>query len=339
MDAEVAPTTVLENVTAPVADELRCVSEIVEHALRPERPDLADMLAHVGSFRGKQLRPALVLLVAKALGRLTDEHLEVAAIVEMIHVATLVHDDILDGADVRRNLATINALHGPDVSVLLGDYIYAKAFWKSVSLPDQRCSRLLAEVTRVICQGEITQTMGRWDLELAEDTYFDVIGQKTAALYGASSELGAAYAGASDVVVSNMRDFGYNLGLAFQIIDDCLDVEGDEEVAGKSLGTDFGKGKLTLPFLWVLRALDESGKQRFAEIFRAGQNGHRKGDCHDTRSERLAAEFDVQGGLAYAHERADGYLRAALSSLDGLQPNAYLDGLRAMADFVLHRRK
>ncbi len=364
-EPSVRGSTALKDVTALVDDELGRVRCAVADALRPENGELRPLLDHVARFRGKQLRPALVLLVAKALGNCTDAHIPVAAIVELIHAATLVHDDILDGAIVRRQLATLNAIHGSEVSVLLGDYIYAKAFHMSVLLPDQRCSRLLAEVTRVICQGEMTQMLHRWDLDLTEAQYLRVIGEKTGVLYGASSELGALYAaqsGSAPHLVRDMRDFGYNLGLAFQIIDDCLDVEGDESVVGKSLGTDFGKGKLTLPFLWVLRGLDESGRRRFAEIFRgagapggarldmASGNGVASGAAGTARTStavddgmrkqaQLASEFDLAGGLNYAHERADGYLRTALTCLDRIPGNEYLDALRSMADFVLHRKR
>ena len=327
------PSTALKDVTALVQGDLGRVTQIVRDALAPESPELVPLLEHVGSFRGKQLRPALVILVARAFDKLEPEHFEVAAIVEMIHAATLVHDDILDGALVRRQLATLHAIHGHEVSVLLGDYIYAKAFHMSVSLSDQRCSRLLAEVTRVICQGEMTQMLQRFDLQLDEARYLEVIGQKTAILYGAASELGAVYADADPKLVRRLRDFGYQLGMAFQIIDDCLDVEGDERVVGKSLGTDFGKGKLTLPFLWVLQNCDAAERRRFEDIFR---DTERDGLA---KQGQLAREFDLDGGLQYAHQRADAYLEAALAALVDMPKNDYVEALRTMADFVLHRNK
>jgi octaprenyl-diphosphate synthase len=255
------------DVTGLVRPELDEVNRLVEQALAPDAPELQALLGHVGGYRGKQLRPAMVLLVAKALDGLVPTHYSVAAIVEMIHTATLVHDDILDGALVRRKLASLNAINGTEVSVLVGDYIYAQAFRMSVGLRDQRCSQRLSDVTRIVCQGEITQMLHRFDQELSEERYLRVIGEKTAILYGASSELGAVYAEAEPALVERFERFGYELGLAFQIIDDCLDVEGDEKVVGKSLGTDFGKGKLTLPFLEMLRQLDAKGRERFREIF------------------------------------------------------------------------
>ncbi len=322
--------TALSDVTMLVRPELDSVTELVERALKPDAPELQALLAHVGGFRGKQLRPAMVLLVGKSLGRSSPEHLTVAAVIEMIHTATLVHDDILDGALVRRKLASLNAISGEEIAVLVGDYIYAKAFHMSVSLPDQRCSKLLAEVTRVVCQGEITQMLHRGDMDFSEARYLEVIGEKTAILYGASAELGAAYAGAHEACIEACQRFGYKLGLAFQIIDDCLDVEGVEEIVGKSLGTDFGKGKLTLPFLYLLRSLSGQQRARFAEILSAPDVEDRQG--------LLQQDFDLAEGLAYAHERANELLREARSELDALPENEYRNGLQTMADFVLNRR-
>ncbi len=325
-----AQTTALKDVTALVREDLEIVSTTVREALLPDRTELEPLLAHVGGYQGKQLRPAMVLLMARAIGGLKETHYQVAAIIEMIHMATLVHDDILDGALVRRSMPSLNAIHGHEVSVLLGDYLYAKAFHMSVCMPDQVCSRVLAEVTRIICQGEITQMLHRFDVATDEDLYFKVIREKTGVLYGAASELGASYAGANAEKIRFCKVFGISLGTAFQIIDDCLDVEGEEAVVGKSLGTDFGKGKLTLPFLKLYADLDDPGRRRFDEIF---QDQKLEG-----RQETLIREFDLRPGLAYAHDRADDALREALNSLSGLPDNEYVDALRAMADFVLNRR-
>jgi octaprenyl-diphosphate synthase len=181
----------------------------------------------------------------------------------------------------------------------------------------------------------MSQMLHRFDLDLSEEQYLRFITDKTAILYGASSELGAAYADAEDSTVAACRDFGLNLGLAFQIVDDCLDVEGEESVVGKSLGTDFGRGKLTLPFLRVLRGLDGDRRRRFREIFENVAQAN--GSLLDKQA-ALAAEFDLASGLAYAHARADHYLKAATRCLRGLPDNEYVEALRCMAEFVLLRR-
>lgn len=333
-----AETTALTDVTALVREELDEVARIVTAALRPDSPELSGLLDHAASFRGKQLRPALVLLAARAVGEVRPCHLQIAAVVEMLHAATLVHDDILDGAGLRRGLPTIHAVSGSEIAVLLGDYLYARAFHMAVELDDPRCSRVLSETVRVICQGEMTQMVHRFDVDLDEARYFEIIRDKTAVLYGASSRLGAAYAGASDDVAMRFQVFGDQLGLAFQIVDDILDVDGDEEVVGKSLGTDFDKGKLTLPFLWMLREASAGQRARFREHFTADKaSDARRLDAAAQR--RLLEGFDLKGGVRYAHERADACLRAAVESLAGLPSNPALDALRSMADYVLHRQR
>jgi octaprenyl-diphosphate synthase len=344
MRSSVAGTTV-KDVTALVQEELAEVNRCVEEALLPNRPELRALLGHVSGFRGKQLRPALSLLVAKALGGLSSEHIQVGAILEMIHTATLVHDDILDGALIRRKLASLHSVYGHEVSVLVGDYIYARAFQMSVDLPDPRCSRLLSEVTRVICQGEVTQMLHRFDLAFSEEQYYQVIYEKTAILYGAAAELGAFYAGASEDRVKEFRAFGDALGMAFQIIDDILDVTGEEDVVGKSLGTDLDKGKLTLPLIHLYHELDGADRKLFEEMFR---DGSREG-----RQILIAKRFNLQPGINFAEAKADSYLEKALGILAKVHPeqgsssgsrgdalaNSHeaLDGLRVLADFVLKR--
>ena len=340
--------TTVKDVTALVQDELDEVNRSVEEALLPDRPELRALLGHVSGFRGKQLRPALNLLVAKALGGLRPQHIQVGAILEMIHTATLVHDDILDGALIRRKLASLHSVYGHEVSVLIGDYIYARAFQMSVDLPDPRCSRLLSEVTRVICQGEVTQMLHRFDLGFSEEQYFQVIYEKTAILYGASAELGAYYAGAPATQVAKFRAFGDALGMAFQIIDDILDVAGEEEIVGKSLGTDLDKGKLTLPLIHVYAQMGQEEREAFEELFR---DGSREG-----RQAVIAERFDLQPGIEYAQAQADSYLERALQVLAevlgeasqdsheaqgsaslGAPSDEAFEGLRLLADFVLKR--
>ncbi len=331
--------TTVKDVTGLVQEELAEVNRCVEEALLPNRPELRALLGHVSGFRGKQLRPTLNLLVAKALGRLCPEHTQVGAILEMIHTATLVHDDILDGALIRRKLASLHSVYGHEVSVLVGDYIYARAFQMSVDLPDPRCSRLLSEVTRVICQGEVTQMLHRFDLAFSEEQYNEVIYEKTAILYGAAAELGAFYAGAPEERVQEFRAFGDALGMAFQIIDDILDVAGDEEVVGKSLGTDLDKGKLTLPLIHLHQSLSPGDQKAFEELFR---DGSREG-----RQLAIAQRFDLKPGIDYAQAQADAFLERALAILTKVaqemapesKPDSLeaLEALRTLADFVLKR--
>lgn len=318
-------TAPLKDLTALVRPELERINRELASDLAPGEADLTPLLDHVGRFRGKQVRPALVLLAGRAVSEATDAHIKVAKVVELIHTATLVHDDILDGATLRRQLATVHALHGTEVSVLLGDYIYARAFSMSLELSDQTCSRVLSDVTRVICQGEITQLLHRFDFDWNEERYLQVIGQKTGSLFGAAAQLGAHYAGGSQEVVESLATYGLEVGLAFQIVDDCLDLEGDEDVVGKSLGTDICGGKLTLPLLHMLRSRDD-GEARLRELM-----GQPDGLA------RIAAEFDLDAALAFSYERANARIQRGVQALDVLEPSPARTALEELALYVVRR--
>src|SRR5262249_40256168 len=211
---------------------------------------------HSSELRGKRLRPALVLLAGQACGGTRPAHPVVAAVVEMIHTATLVHDDILDEASVRRHAATVNAEWGNETAVLLGDYLFTHAFHLAASLDSTRACRWIGHATNKVCEGEMQQVHHRGDLDLDEAGYFAIIEGKTAELTAVSCRLGASSAGASDATVAGLERYGRNLGIAFQIADDVLDIWGDERVTGKSLGTDLEKQKLTLPIILLLRLVE-----------------------------------------------------------------------------------
>ena len=312
----------------------RVNAELLED-LRPGEADLRPLVDHVAGYRGKQLRPALVLLTAEACGHVQPAHVTVAKVIELIHTATLVHDDILDDASMRRRLPTVNSMHGNEVPVLLGDYLYALAFELAVAMDDPTCSRVLAAVVREVCQGEITQILHRFDFEWTEERYFQVIRDKTASLYGAAGRLGAHYAGADDASQHAFEDYGIELGVAFQIVDDCLDLVGDERVVGKSLGTDLIKGKLTLP---LLRLLQGAGERREHLVGLVGQAD---------ALPRLRAEFDVAGAVKDSLSIARDRVRRAVAGLTAVaehsdrarSPGAEQAraALGALADYVVRR--
>src|SRR5436309_12027933 len=233
----------------PIAPDLQEVERILALALRNRHPRVAQVVDHVRHYRGKRLRPVLLLLTARACGRVTPAHHVLGAVVEMIHTATLVHDDVLDGAAVRRRVGTVNALWGTQTSVLLGDYLFTHAFHLASTVDVTAC-RLIGEATDRVCEGELCQVLQRGNLELSEEEYFDVIDGKTAELTACCCVLGAHYAGASAEVVEALGRYGRYVGQAFQIADDLLDLVGEEDAAGKSLGTDLEQGKLTLPLIY-----------------------------------------------------------------------------------------
>src|SRR5258705_4306989 len=215
------------------------------------------------------LRPCLVLLSGRAAGgeaALTDAHVTIATVVEMVHMATLVHDDVLDEAELRRKGATINHLRGNEAAVLLGDYLISHSFHLCSSLDSQFASRIIGRTTNQVCEGELLQIHHRNNLDLDEETYFQIIRRKTASLCATCCLLGAKYAGASEVRMSQLELYGLSLGTAFQIQDDILDIVGDANTVGKTLGLDLVKGKLTLTIMYYLRTAPTEKRQRMRTI-------------------------------------------------------------------------
>ncbi|HUR27431.1 MAG TPA: polyprenyl synthetase family protein [Planctomycetota bacterium] len=314
----------------PVLPGLVRMREVLAAQVGDGSPAVRDMTDHVGRFQGKQLRGALVLLVGEATGNSTDEHATIAAIVEMIHLATLVHDDILDGAKVRRKVACVHSRWDNQVAVLLGDFLYARAFALSTELSSRLCSRLLSETTRRICVGEIEQSTRRYDFELAQERYEAIAGAKTATLYAAACELGARYPAGNEEVGAAMRAFGWELGLSFQIVDDCLDLTADEAELGKSAGTDVADGKVTLPVLWTYARADESLRAKIRDVYtRPGL---------EQRASRLREACDLKPGLDYAYARAEALIDSARARLARLPDGASRAALEALTGFVLARR-
>jgi octaprenyl-diphosphate synthase len=316
---------------APVASGLERMRTIVRDQLADPSAAVGDMTDHVARFQGKQLRGALVLLVGEATGNTTDEHAAVAAIVEMIHLATLVHDDILDGAEVRRRVACVNQRWDNQVAVLLGDFLYARAFALSTELSSRLCSRILAETTRTLCVGEIEQSTRRYDFEMSVSDYEAIAAAKTASLYAAACELGARYPGGNLELGQRMAEAGRSLGLAFQIVDDVLDLTGSEAEVGKSVGTDVEDGKVTLPVLLAYQAADEASRA-------AIRDAYTRPDVPDRRASLMAA-CDLAAGLESARARAETLLDQAWATIAQLPPSPARASLEEVLGFVLARKR
>ena len=237
---------------APVVEELNEAEDLLRRELSSDNPFVDQLVKHGFRLGGKRLRPALVLLSAQACGGIRPEHVPLAAMAELIHTATLVHDDVLDEATIRRHLDTINARWDNEASILLGDYLFAQAMCLASSLDDNFACRVMCESARRMCEGELRQIEGRGNYGLSETDYFQIIAGKTAALTACCCRLGAHYAGAEPAVCEALARYGHDLGMAFQIADDVLDLSGDEATVGKSLGTDLLKQKATLPLIRLI---------------------------------------------------------------------------------------
>jgi octaprenyl-diphosphate synthase len=310
----------------PISADLAESERILARSLENRHTRVAEVVDHVRHYRGKRLRPVLLLLTARACGRVTPAHHVLGAVVEMIHTATLVHDDVLDGARIRRRVATVNAVWGTQTSVLLGDYLFTHAFHLASTLGDALACRLIGEATDRVCEGELCQVLQRGNLDLTEEEYFDIIDGKTAELTACCCRLGAHYSGAESGVVEALARFGRWVGQAFQIADDLLDLVGEEQATGKSLGTDLEQGKMTLPLIHVLNESPLGGRVR--RMLEATEN-HRR--------ETLRPLVIEGGGLHYARQKALDLAAQARGELNCLPASAARTVLEAITDRVVHR--
>jgi octaprenyl-diphosphate synthase len=318
----------LQSLYEPIADEMKQVERLLRQEMSSQNAYVDELVRYGVMLGGKRLRPALLLLVAKSLGNVTPEHLTLAAVVEMIHTATLVHDDVLDDAETRRHLATVNSRWDNKASVLLGDFLFTHAFYLASTLSSTWACRTIGLATNRVCEGEMRQKGSIGDFDLSEEEYIDIISSKTAELCACSCELGARYTGASPEVVSAMANFGRDLGIAFQIADDILDVTGDEETTGKSLGTDMAQQKPTLPIIRLLECV--RGGER-DQVFLLLQS--------DVVAQipDLRQMFERYETILYSRKKALEYAQRAQRQLEVLSPSPARDTLTAMASFVVAR--
>ena len=311
-----------------VREDLEAVeSEILAQAKEFD-PAVEGYVAYVCGTSGKRIRPALSTLIGGATGGSTDEHRRLGVILELVHIASLVHDDIMDGADIRRGAPTASAKWGSTISVLLGDCLFAHGLRLATTFEDVQVNRLIAQSALDVCQGEILQTQRRFDLNLSEDDYYKIIRMKTAALFAAAMQVGARLNGASEEIQLRMRDFGNRLGTAYQIYDDCIDLVGDEKEIGKTLGTDLQKGKLTLPILNLISRASDSQRDKLGRILL---------EKEPIDINILAGIADYDGALEDALNTAHGILDEARADLEILEDSdekkalvqitRYLDGL------------
>jgi len=313
---------------APITAELEEAERIFAAELGSRFTFVQQLVDHSADFRGKRLRPALLLLSGQACGSLVPAHPVLAAVVEMIHTATLVHDDILDEAVIRRHAATINAEWGTEAAVLLGDYLFTHAFHLAASLESTRACRWIGRATNLVCEGEMQQVHNRGNLDLDEDAYFAIIRGKTAELTAVACRLGATYAGAPEATVQALESYGRNLGVAFQIADDVLDIWGDERSMGKSLGTDLEKQKLTLPLIRLLTVAPPETADRIRALLAEARPESRRA---------LRGDLEQSGALDYAWDRARESAALALAQLDGLHESHAKSILRSLGHYVVRR--
>ncbi|REJ67178.1 MAG: polyprenyl synthetase family protein [Planctomycetota bacterium] len=327
---ETALSSPLQQLYHPVREELAQVEVMLAAELRSDAPFVDDLVRHAGRLSGKRLRPALLLLAGKACGSLEPAHIVLATVVEMIHTATLIHDDVLDEADLRRHQETVNARWSNEASVLLGDYLFSHSFYLASTLENTFACQSIGRSTNIVCRGEMLQVANRSNFNLSEDDYFEIIDAKTAELTACCCLLGACYSGAEIELRDRLEQYGRYLGLAFQIADDLLDVCGDEDSMGKSLGTDFEKSKPTLP---LIRLLSTGNATERAEIEALLQLPAAR------RREALLRRLEESEAIQYARERAQSFADQARRLVADLPLGEAQQTLLHLPDFVLARQQ
>src|SRR2546423_1853826 len=303
-----------QSMLAPVAEDMRRVDELIAARLESDVALVRKVAEYLVAAGGKRLRPALLLLACGALGYRGEARLSAAAVIEFIHTATLLHDDVVDESRLRRGAPTANAAFGNAASVLVGDFLYSRSFQMMVQLDDMRVMRALADATNIIAAGEVLQLMGSHDPQVDEARYLEVIRRKTAKLFEASARLGGVLAGSAPEVEAGLADYGMHAGTAFQLIDDVLDYSGDEATIGKSLGDDLAEGKPTLPLIYAMRC---GSPAQAATVRRAISDGGR---------EDFGAVLEViraTGALEYARAAARAEADAAAAAISALPPSEY----------------
>jgi len=323
--AKVEPPASWKQIVEPAEPFLEAVSRRLAEQVNAFDPALAQYAEYALTGNGKQLRPTLVALAANATSKLNDSHVTVAAIIEMVHLATLVHDDVMDEAEIRRGKLTLAANWGNEIAVLFGDCLFAHALKLAASFPTPEICRAVASATNTVCSGEILQTRHRRNFELSQKEYFRVLEMKTAELFALSCDLAAYLGEATPVQRTALREFGMAFGTAYQIYDDCVDLFGTEKQAGKSLGTDLAKGKLTYPVLLAWERATPEDRSKLEEQIANWQPG-----AFGSVNQLLLR----YGTLKPTVDLIERYLAQARQSLRSLPESVGRAGLLGVTDYL-----
>ena len=313
---------------AVVQDDFRLVDQCIHEQLHSDVALVSKIGEYIIRSGGKRLRPLLVLLTARACDYKGSNHVPLAAIIEFLHTATLLHDDVVDESDLRRGNETANALWGNAPSILVGDFLYSRAFQMMVGLEDFRLLHILANATNVIAEGEVMQLMNIHDANVSEEQYMEVIRCKTAMLFQASCETAAVLSKVDNDTANALANYGNYLGIAFQLVDDLLDYDGDSKAMGKNLGDDLAEGKPTLPLIYVLKHGSETEQSLIREAIEQG--GLDKID-------EIIAIVRQSGALQYTANQARLYAEKAIQCLNSLPDNHYRSAMADLANFAVER--
>ncbi len=317
-----------EQIRALIGEDLAAVNETIRRRLASDVVLIDQISRHIIHSGGKRLRPMLVLLCARACDYKGNQHIPAAAIIEFIHTATLLHDDVVDASTLRRGSQTANSLWGNQASVLVGDFLYSRSFQMMVNIGSMRVMEVLADATNTIAEGEVLQLINCHEPETTEEQYLKVIYRKTAKLFEAGGQISAILADQSHSIEQALTSYGTNLGTAFQLIDDVLDYSASPAETGKNLGDDLAEGKPTLPLIYAMRKGTRAQREMIAEAIETGGLD---------RLKEITAAVESTGAIHYTAQLARARAEAALDALTELPESIYKDGLNALTEFAVER--
>ena len=315
----------------PLKDQMCEVEKRLFSDLSPADKRLSDLVFHISKIKGKRFRPALLLLAGQCSGGLLPQHVDLAVVVELIHTATLVHDDIIDEAEIRRHVETMNSKWGRKISILFGDYLFSRAYTILSALDSQMATIIMSQTINILCEGEMVQLLRCYDAEVTESDYLDIIERKTASLCAASCKLGAISSGANKKQTEVLTNYGSKIGMAFQIIDDCLDVMGKVDKMGKPMHLDTQSGKLTLPFIRLVSKLPTDRRESTLELIFQNNGKDSKTVITDLLVEHEAVD--------YAYETARQLVKKAQDELSIIPESVYKTALLELGDYVVKRER
>lgn len=321
----------METVTKLIADDLSKLESTIQQLITTKISFIKEIVNHIIRSGGKRVRPILIILTARLCGYKDEKHIPYAAIVEFIHTATLLHDDVVDNAQTRRGSSTANIVWGNEPSVLVGDFLFSKSFELMTHNGNEEILRIMSEATTALAEGEILELLKTCDGDTTEEEYFEIIKNKTASLFSAACEVGAILGKVNQNKRAALKDFGYNLGMAFQLTDDVLDYVSYDAVLGKRVGTDLKEGKVTLPLIHAIKSSTDKEKTYINNVLN-------KAKVTAKDFARISKIIRKYGGVDYTVNTTRQFIDNAKANLEPFRPSAYKESLITLADYILSRQ-
>jgi len=322
----------IRDLSRDIQKELDAVEEELKEFTKSPNKIVAEISSYLFKNAGKRIRPALLILCSKLSGYTGNEHITMSSLVETIHTASLLHDDIIDNSKMRRGRDSVHTKWGPNITVLLGDYLYIKTIGNSLQSPHRQIVQILTDVSSKMIEGELNEYYVSWNLDIDEHNYMDIINKKTASLFSASCQIGGILGNAQDREENILADFGISLGMTFQIIDDLLDYTGDENTMGKPVLSDLREGRITLPLIYTLQNDGKENRSRILDLLK-------KKELDKSSLEEILYTVQSNRALEYTYKKAEEFSVHSKELLQLLRPSVHREALSLFPDYILYRKK